>query len=203
MTAAARRREILDCALRAFSRANYMRVTIADLAAEAGISEAAIYKHFASKKELFLTLVSSIGDRMLEKWREIAAGAATPADALRAIGRRHFEKALLNRDYTVVMFQAISEVQDEDVRRTLREVYRRYVAFIEGLLERSRGRGALLPPVEARILAWNIVALGFSLNLIALIGLDTDLIRANIERWGGPIFDLIEPRSNRNGGNKR
>src|SRR2546426_3905642 len=114
MTSDARRQEILRCALRAFSRANYMRVTIADLAREAGISEPALYKHFASKKDLFLTLVSHIGDRMIATWREIAADAASPADALRAIGSRHFVKALRNKDYTVVMFQAISEVADED-----------------------------------------------------------------------------------------
>src|SRR5688572_33125640 len=63
MSSDARRQEILRCALRAFSRANYMRVTIADIAAEAGISEPALYKHFASKKDLFLTLVQQIAER--------------------------------------------------------------------------------------------------------------------------------------------
>lgn len=202
MSGDARRQEILHCALRAFSRANYMRVTIADLAREAGISEPALYKHFASKKDLFLTLVSHIGDRMIETWREIAARAPTPVDALRAIGSRHFEKALRNKDYTVVMFQAISEVADEDVRRTLREVYGRYVAFLESLLDASRRGGLACPTIDARILAWNLVALGFSLNLIALIDLDADLIRANLDKWGTPVFDHIRPENGGNGGPK-
>ncbi len=195
MSSDARRQEILRCALRAFSRANYMRVTIADLAREAGISEPALYKHFASKKDLFLTLVSHIGDRMIETWREIAAGAATPVEALRAIGTRHFAKALDNKDYSVVMFQAISEVADEDVRRTLRDVYGRYVAFIEALLQDSHRRNLLQPGIDPRIFAWNIVALGFSLNLVALIDLDVDLIGANLGKWGGPIYDYIQQGS--------
>ncbi len=193
MTSDARRQEILRCALRAFSRANYMRVTIADLAREAGISEPALYKHFASKKELFLTLVDSIGDRMIETWREIAAGAPTPVDALQRIGTRHFEKALRNKDYSVVMFQAISEVADEDVRRTLGRVYGRYVAFIEDLLADAKRRGLAGPHVDARVIAWNLVALGFSLNLVALIDLDADLIGKNLATWGRPIFDHIRP----------
>ena len=193
MTSDARRHEILRCALRAFSRANYMRVTIADLAREAGISEPALYKHFASKKDLFLTLVSYIGDRMIETWREIAAEASSPADALRAIGARHFVKALRNKDYTVVMFQAISEVADEDVRRTLRDVYRRYVDFIEALLADSKRRGLAPAHLDARIIAWNIVALGFSLNLVAAIDLDVDLLSDNLAKWGGPVFEYIQP----------
>jgi AcrR family transcriptional regulator len=193
MTSDARRQEILRCALRAFSRANYMRVTIADLAREAGISEPALYKHFASKKDLFLTLVAHIGDRMIATWREIAADAASPVEALRAIGSRHFVKALRNKDYTVVMFQAISEVADEDVRRTLRDVYRRYVDFIQSLIEEARRRGLAPARLDARVVAWSIVALGFSLNLVAAIDLDVDLISANLATWGGPIFDQIEP----------
>jgi AcrR family transcriptional regulator len=168
-----------------------MRVTIADLAREAGISEPALYKHFTSKKDLFLTLVSHVGDRMIETWQAIAAEAPTPADALRAIGSRHFEKALRNKDYSVVMFQAISEVADEDVRRTLRDVYGRYVAFIEGLIKDSKRRGLAMPGIDARIVAWNIVALGFSLNLVALIDLDVDLIGRNLTKWGEPIFEYM------------
>jgi AcrR family transcriptional regulator len=191
MPSDARRQEILRCALRAFSRANYMRVTIADIAAEAGISEPALYKHFASKKDLFLTLVQQIGERQIENWRALARDAATPADALRTIGAQHFAKALRNKDYTVVMFQAISEVVDEDVRRTLRDVYGRFVAFIEGLILDSQRRGLAPADLDARILAWNMVALGFSLNLVALIDLDVDLIRGRLDRWGGPLFDRI------------
>lgn len=201
MDSGKRRQEILRCALRAFSRANYMRVTIADLAREAGISEPALYKHFASKKDLFLTLVSNIGDRMIETWREIAAEAPSPIEALRRIGARHFAKALRNKDYTVVMFQAISEVADPDVRGTLRDVYGRYVAFIEGLLDDARRHGLLGPKhLDSRITAWNIVALGFSLNLVALIDLDVDFIGANIEKWGGPIFTHLT-RPEKEGGN--
>jgi TetR/AcrR family transcriptional regulator len=195
MASHARRQQILRCALRAFSRANYMRVTIADLAAEAGISEPALYRHFASKKDLFLALVRHIGDRMIETWREIARESPSPAEALRAIGTRHFVKALRNKDYTVVMFQAISEVADEDVRRTLRDVYGRYLSFIEGLLEDAKARGLVAPHVDPRVAAWHFVALGFSLNLVAAIDLDVDLLGANLAKWGGPIFEDIQPPS--------
>src|SRR6185503_5876093 len=82
MTSDARRSEILRCALRAFSRNNYMRVTIADLAKEAGISEPVLYKHFASKKELFFTLVCDIGERMVDTWRELVAESSSLVEAL-------------------------------------------------------------------------------------------------------------------------
>jgi AcrR family transcriptional regulator len=198
MTSDARRSEILRCALRAFSRNNYMRVTIADLAKEAGISEPALYKHFASKKELFLTLVRDIGERMVETWRELVAESSSPVEALQKIGARHFAKALRNKDYTVVMFQAISEVADDDVRRALRDVYASYVTFIEQLVREAMRHGLARVDLDPRMIAWNFVALGFSLNLVALIDLDVAFIGANLGRWGGPVFDILntDPTNN-------
>ncbi len=186
LSAKERRQAILRCALRAFSRASYARVTTAEIAREAAISEAALYKHFASKKDLFIEVVRSIGDRMLAKWREIATGAPTSAEALRLIGRRHLEKALANKDYTVVMSQAFSEVHDEDVRAALGDVYGRYVDFLEKLVAGGRRRSE-----RARFAAWSLVSLGSAMNLFASIDLDVDLIRSNLDKFCGHFLDSI------------
>ena len=186
MSGDARRQEILRCALRAFSRASYARVTTAEIAREAAISEAALYKHFASKKELFIELVRSIGDRMIAKWQEIAAGAPTPGEALRLIGRRHLEKALANKDYTVVMSQAFSEVHDEEVRSALSDVYGRYVDFLEKLVA---GAGGKRRSNGARFAAWSLVSLGSAMNLFASIDLDVDLIRGNLDKFCRHFLD--------------
>src|SRR5881398_3445581 len=62
LTAADRRRTILDAALRQFAERGYDGASVDDIAADAGINVAIIYRHFKSKEELHATVLD-------EQWR--------------------------------------------------------------------------------------------------------------------------------------
>lgn len=68
----ARRAEILDAALRCFSRSGYQRTSMADIITESGLSAGAIYGYFASKQDLVLAVAS----RLLEERRADVESAA-------------------------------------------------------------------------------------------------------------------------------
>src|SRR3990170_5175525 len=55
------RKQILDASLRLFSERGFARTTVRDIAHEAGITDAAIYYHFKSKRELLEALVEERG----------------------------------------------------------------------------------------------------------------------------------------------
>jgi len=55
------RQQILDASLRLFSERGFARTTVRDIAREAGITDAAIYYHFESKRELLDALVEKRG----------------------------------------------------------------------------------------------------------------------------------------------
>jgi AcrR family transcriptional regulator len=83
MPAAERRQAILDAAMEAFATRGYHGTSIDDVAQAAGISKALIYEHFASKRDLHVTL---IGAHAQELFARLAAGAAAgqgPEERLR------------------------------------------------------------------------------------------------------------------------
>lgn len=55
------RKLILDASLRLFSERGFARTTVRDIAHEAGITDAAIYYHFQSKREVLEALVEERG----------------------------------------------------------------------------------------------------------------------------------------------
>ena len=59
LPAAERRQAIVDAALRVFAAGSYSGATTAEIAREAGISEPILYRHFASKRELYLACLES------------------------------------------------------------------------------------------------------------------------------------------------
>jgi AcrR family transcriptional regulator len=55
------RKQILDASLRLFSERGFARTTVRDIARQAGITDAAIYYHFESKRDLLEALVEERG----------------------------------------------------------------------------------------------------------------------------------------------
>jgi AcrR family transcriptional regulator len=74
---------ILDATDRLLARFGYRKMTVEDIAAEAGIGKGTIYLHFASKEEVVLSHVDRIVSRLKERLGEIAGSHATAAERLR------------------------------------------------------------------------------------------------------------------------
>ena len=74
---------ILDATDRLLARFGYRKMTVDDIAAEAGIGKGSIYLHFSSKEEVVLSHIDRIIDRLRERLKEIANSDATAAERLR------------------------------------------------------------------------------------------------------------------------
>ncbi len=70
MSVEERRRAILEAAGDAFAEAPYEQVSVAAVAARAHASEALVHRYFASKAELYLTVVRAAVEGLLERQRE-------------------------------------------------------------------------------------------------------------------------------------
>lgn len=84
---------ILDATDRLLTRHGYKKMTIEDLAREAGIGKGSVYLHFSSKEEIALSHIDGIIERLKKSLREIASSDAP------------CEKRLMNMLIERVMFR--------------------------------------------------------------------------------------------------
>jgi len=95
MSAEARRAQIIESARRVFARQGYAASRTREIAAEAGINEAMLYRHFPSKEELFeASVLESIDAAMVRAMdnaksisRSLAGSAAQIDDGIRKFFR--------------------------------------------------------------------------------------------------------------------
>ncbi|PSJ25450.1 TetR/AcrR family transcriptional regulator [Streptosporangium nondiastaticum] len=74
LTPADRRAQLLAVGARLFAARPYEEVLMEDIAAQAGVSRALLYRHFPGKRELFAAIYQQAADQLLAKSRFDAAG---------------------------------------------------------------------------------------------------------------------------------
>jgi len=74
---------ILDATDRLLARFGYRKMTVEDIATEAGIGKGTVYLHFSSKEEVVLSHIDRIVEHLRDRLKEIAHSDATAAERLR------------------------------------------------------------------------------------------------------------------------
>ena len=182
LTAEARRQAVLDTACRVFSRSSYRGATTAEIAREAGISEPILYRHFGSKRDLYLACL----DEAWLSFRDVCeeAMAADPERCLGAISDAYMAKGKKIRVIDL-WIQALNEASSDKViaaavRRQIREVR----DFFADVIRDGQRRGVLHADRDADAEAWIFVAGGLLATIDARLGglLGDDLLRVREQR---------------------
>jgi AcrR family transcriptional regulator len=180
---------ILDSAERLMGRLGYQKMTMDDIAREAGIGRRTIYLHFPSKEETALATIDRIVDRLNTRLGEIAATELSWDERLR---RMLLERVLFRFDSVRDYYHGIDEIF-----RSLRPAYMarraRYfaeeAAIFAAVLSGGRAAGAFaLDDPEA-----TATTLLLSTNALLPSSLSTRELgeRSEVEARATRIADLL------------
>ena len=186
-----RRRQLLESAQEVFASQSYAKVGTADLAKAAGVSEPALYRYFSSKKDLFLATLRSTGPKLLEIWQNIAYDVEDPLETLWSIGVHYYDHLQNHSGNMKLQFQAVSEADDAEIRQALRENFEGFVSFVAETLEEGKRRGVVRRDLDARLVAWQFLGIGLTLDLMHLLGFSSELDRSKVERWSRLYQEML------------
>jgi AcrR family transcriptional regulator len=123
---AQRRQQLLNAASRLFAERGFRAVSIEDLAAEAGVSGPAVYRHFDSKELLLADLLIKVSEQLLEQGTAHVAHSSSPRDALHQLITFHTEFALRDRDLIRIQDHDFASLADADAK-TVSRLQRAYL----------------------------------------------------------------------------
>ena len=169
LTAPQRRSELLRAGTTVFARAGYRGARVGDIAAEAGVSEPLLYRHFPSKKALFCELLDRIGRRIVEMWQDAIAEAPNALEALRRTGRVYVRNLAEHPAEARLQFQALAETSDPEIAAVLRTNHLRYVEFFGDLLEQGRVQGVIRSALDTNAAAWLLNGMGVAFTVRDLL----------------------------------
>jgi AcrR family transcriptional regulator len=189
LPAAERREAVLDAAMAVFGSASYAAATTADIAAAAGISEPILYRHFDSKKALYIACLDESWRRLHAAWAE-AHATAEPGAALTAVSNA----TIVLADGGTVLpptlwMQAFAEAGTDGeiraaVRRVVADVHEVVAAFVRELQEAGVVHVDRDPGAEAWIIVSSLMLRTLAARVGGLLGpADVERIRGQRLRW--------------------
>jgi AcrR family transcriptional regulator len=178
LAAAERRAALLDCACHVFSQGSYRGTTTAEIARESGVTEPILYRHFQSKRDLYLACLAEAWERARAVWDAAIAAEPDPALWLSAVARAWKEseqRAIVSHLWLQALVEASEDPVIADYMRN--HILALHTYFAE-VIRRSQEAGGILPDREPEAEAWISIAIG--------------LLRAVDLRLGGLVEEASE-----------
>ena len=158
MTREARRAQIMAVARDLFAREGYHHVAMDDIADRAKISKPVLYRHFASKLDLYLAVVDQRGEALvatiMQALASVEDGATDGRSMVRAIVASYVQFVEEAGDSFSLLFES-DVTRDSDVRQRVESASAQAAEAICTGLHELAG----LPPAHADLLAAALVGM--------------------------------------------
>lgn len=183
-----RKAAVLDCACGIFSTGSYRGTTTAEIARQAGVTEPVLYRHFASKRDLYLAVLEESWSRLRAMWEQAVADEPDLRFRVAAMGRAYFAATDPKVLCAELWIQALTEASDDaEIRRFLRKQMREVHDFVTDVIRKSQEDGGIIADRDASAEAWIFISIGLlgtvGRRVGSLLEEDFEAIIASRKKW--------------------
>lgn len=187
------RQHVIDAAIRKFGEKSFLGATTVEIAREAGVSEKTIFDLFGDKKTLFLEVRDHIRrgtiDDLLPR---LPIGGGAPA-VLRGLAREFLHGVSGDRDRARVAIQAITAIDDPEIKESTREFFLQTQSLVAGILTEGMKQGLVREDLNTEQFAWTFALALHSAGYVALMSMLPPLDEASALLFLNRLVDEIEP----------
>ena len=132
---AERREEILTAASKLMSKHGFRGVRLDDIGQAVGVSGPAMYRHFSSKEDLLMEMLTDISERLHAAAEAVVSSESDPGARLDGLIAVHVDFVITEPDLISVQYRDL-EVLPETARRKVRSLQRHYLDIWTKALQR-------------------------------------------------------------------
>jgi AcrR family transcriptional regulator len=191
---AIRKQQIIDAARKLIIRKGSEHLTVRAMAKEVGLTEAAIYRHFKSKREILSFLMNHIMDTMLHDVERSTAENSPSLDTIEQVLKHHLSEIEQRKGMSFQIIAEIISLGDKKLNKDVYEKLNLYVDRLANLLSEGARSGYIRDDIDfesSALLLFGMIQ-GLS-NIWALSGYSFDL-KAKYESLWAIYKKAIKPR---------
>lgn len=132
-----RQSAIIAAALRLAASNSPAAITTTDLATAVGLSQGALFKHFASKDAVWLAAMEFAAEQLLKILSDAARAAPTPGAALRAVFDAHIAFVAAHPGVPRLVLHQLQQAGDTPIKQRARRLMQAYRDLVQDLLHQA------------------------------------------------------------------
>lgn len=143
-----RQASLVAAALQLAAQGSPAKITTSDLAQAVGITQGAVFKHFANKAAIWLAVLDWTTDNLMTRLQSTAAAAPTPLAALQAVFLSHVAFVVSYPGVPRVIFHELQHAGDTALKDRVRILLQQYRQLLAGLLQRAQAQHEIAPDTD-------------------------------------------------------
>lgn len=175
LSGAVRREEILASAIKVFASKSYQGTTVRDIAKEAGVSEALLYKYFPSKKALFLEAFERSNKFLFEKLQEMLRTSKRPKEMARELFLFYYRFLQEDQVYPRMLFLVMAELDDPEVKKVFVGGLKKTAKLVQRSLKQAQDYGLVERKLNVEVSSWLMLGAYQMLALMKEAGILTEM----------------------------
>ncbi|MDX1632375.1 MAG: TetR/AcrR family transcriptional regulator [Thermoanaerobaculia bacterium] len=154
-----RQQQVVDLALEVVRESGLRGLTVRKLAEEVGFSEAALYKHFSSKRALLLAMARQMSERrLLGPIRRLVESEGDPSERLESVLSHHVGTILETDALPILLLAEAAASGDEELLEVIGGTLEELLARMEELVAEIPASPDRPPPDQLALLLFGLPA---------------------------------------------
>ncbi len=179
-----RQKEIMDTVMRLISEKGIQEFTIKNVSKNVGISEPAIYRHFESKMDILLGILSSFKQSTKTTLDRIRSSEISAIKQIESILFEHFQQFTANPTIAAVIFSEEIFQNDKRLSEEVFSIMQLSQDTMIALIEKGQKRGEIRSDIPKESLSLIMMgALRLMVTKWRLSGFSFDLEKEGTELW--------------------
>lgn len=136
-----------------------------NLAKRIGMSEGAIFRHFATKQDIILSIINDVQTDFIGQLRRIATSSLEPEERLQKFICSTVQYLTDNKGITMLLFSEASHNNDEQLKSTLRQIFNNQKSLVSKIFLDGIAEGTWDEEIPVENLAMLYMGIPVSLNI--------------------------------------
>jgi len=151
-------------------------ITTARIAARMGMSQAAVFRHFSTKSEVWEEVMRWVARELMEQVQQAAAPGTPALNALEAVFLAHVAFAAQYPGVPRILFAELQQTGPTPVREIVLKLVRDYGFLVASLLERGRQSGEVDSSISTETASSMFLGAVQGLIIKGLLSCDMDIM---------------------------
>lgn len=170
LAAADRRSRLVEAALRAAGRRSLAALTASDVAREAGVSKAAVFKYFRDRGALVAAVLEEVERFYLGLFERVQAGTEDPVRLLIDLSLAYAASLETNFDHAKIVLSWSAFVEEPAIVARLGRIFLGTMELVERTIRRGIQSGVIPGDIDVELAAWTFVGYSSTVGAAKFFG---------------------------------